>query len=135
MNFKIGTLLPAVVCGAMITSGAFAEDATSPAPSAAPSASAAGEGKFGNPLERLTKELSLTPDQQAKIKPILEARRDKLKALRDDTSVTADQKKDKFKEVFESSNKEIEAVLTPDQVTKFEALQKDRMQHRRHNQN
>lgn len=115
------SLLPALVLGAAIaiSPALRAQDA---AASPKPAASAPGEGRK-DPVERLTKVLDLTPDQQTKIKPILEERRTKMKALKDDTSLTADQRKAKGLEIFEASNKDIKAILTPDQVKKYDEMQ------------
>ncbi len=83
----------------------------------------------------LTKKLDLTADQQAKIKPIMDDRHDKMKALREDTSLTPEDKKAKAKALMESSNDQIKAILTPDQQTKFAALQAEMKEHReKHNE-
>lgn len=73
-------------------------------------------------LQRLTKELDLTADQQAKIKPILEATRTQMQANRQDTTLTPQEKMAKNKELRDSQQSQIKALLTPDQQTKYEAL-------------
>lgn len=83
-------------------------------------------------MERLTKALDLTPDQQAKLKPIFEDRRDKMKALRDDASVTPDQKKEKAKAIMDATNDQIKAILTPDQLPKYEKFLAEIKEHRKH---
>ena len=130
---KTYLLLPAFVCAAVITiSPALrAEDAipaTSPSQPATPPQE--GQHRGGNPLEMLTKKLDLTEDQQAKLKPILDDRHEKMKALRDDTSLTPEDKKAKAKALADSTNDQIKAILTPDQLTKFTALQAEMKEHR-----
>jgi protein CpxP len=131
MKMKTYLLLPALFCAAVTVSPALRAQGTSPAPSV-PATSPAGEEhhRGGNPLEMLAKKLDLTADQQAKLKPIFEDRHEKMKALRDDTSLTPDDKKAKAKALMESSNDQIKAILTPDQLTKYTALQAEMKEHR-----
>ena len=92
-----------------------------------------GEGHRGmhNPgweLGFLTRKLNLTQDQQAKIKPILEAQHKQMMALREDSSFSRDQKRPKFMEIRKNTTQQIQAVLQPDQVTKFRQMQERRQQ-------
>ena len=130
MKMKTYLLLPALFCAAVTVSPALRAQGTSPAPSAPATSPAGEEHHRGNPLEMLTKKLDLTPDQQTKLKPIFEDRHEKMKALRDDTSLTPDDKKAKGKALMESSNDQIKAILTPDQQTKFAAMQAEMKEHR-----
>jgi periplasmic protein CpxP/Spy len=82
----------------------------------------------GNQLAYLTRQLNLTKDQQNKIKPILQDQRKQMMALRQDTSVPRDQKRAKFMEIRKNTTQQIEANLTPDQVTKFKQIQQQREQ-------
>ena len=135
MKMKASTLFPTLICGVItaISPALRAQDApAATTPAASPAASPAPDaGKQRvDPLERLTTALGLTDDQKAKIKPILDGRREKMMALRNDASVSADDKKAKMKEIMDTSNADIKAVLTPDQVKKFDELQQ-KMQDRR----
>lgn len=76
----------------------------------------------GERLARMTEQLNLTEAQQARIKPILEEEGKQLKALRDDTSLTRDQKRDKFREISMATFANIDAVLTPEQQKKHAEL-------------
>jgi Spy/CpxP family protein refolding chaperone len=123
-------LLPAVVCGAIVAMSPVLRAQSPPAPatsgSSAPSGAPEGEKHHrGNPIEMLTKKLDLTPDQVEKIKPIFESRRSQMKALREDTTLAEQDKRAKGKEIMESTNQQIKAILTPDQATKFEELMKE----------
>lgn len=76
-------------------------------------------------MERLTSELQLTADQQAKIRPIIDARTTELRQLRRTTQkATAN--------VLEHMQSDIAAQLTPEQKAKFEEqLKKQRERMRR----
>ena len=145
MKHKI--LLTIMACGAslVLCPGVRAQDA-SPAPATTGTDAGGGEGghhhgghKGGGPghgpnadkvLERLTTELSLTADQQAKIKPLLEAQQTQMQALHADTATADKDKREKFKQIHESTVSQINAVLTPDQQTKYAALQEARKSQR-----
>ncbi|MEY2496548.1 MAG: hypothetical protein QOD12_104 [Verrucomicrobiota bacterium] len=73
----------------------------------------------GNILEHMTKNLNLTPDQQAKIQPILDQAKPQIVAIRQDA-------RQKINAIRDNARTQIRAVLTPDQQQKFDALQKAR---------
>jgi|SRR5579875_94983 len=73
-------------------------------------------------LAFLTRQLNLTRDQQDKIKPILENQHKQMMALRDDTSLSREQKRAKFRELRKNTMQQIQANLTPDQATKFKQM-------------
>lgn len=81
-------------------------------------------------LQMLSEKLSLTDDQKAKIKPILEDQMKQMKAVHEDTSLSADQKRDKMKSIHDSSHEQINAVLTPEQQTKFKEMQEHMGKHK-----
>jgi Spy/CpxP family protein refolding chaperone len=76
-----------------------------------------GEHKMdsGKRLERLTKELTLTTDQQTKVAAILKADEPQMQAVMD--KMMADKKA-----IMDASDQKIEGVLTPDQVKKYEQM-------------
>jgi len=79
-------------------------------------------------LKMLTEKLDLTDDQQAKLKPILEDESTQMKTLHEDTSLTPEDKKAKMKELHESSTEKINAVLTPDQQSKWKQMKQEMME-------
>src|SRR5277367_4395607 len=84
-------------------------------------------------LEHLTKTLNLTSDQQTQIKPILENQQQQMMQLHEDQSLSRDDKMAKAKSLHADTTSKIEAVLTPDQKQKYEAMQQqmqERMQQR-----
>jgi Spy/CpxP family protein refolding chaperone len=71
---------------------------------------------------KMGKKLGLSQDQTAKLEPILAERQQKMKALRTDTSLTADQKKDQRRQIQESTRTEMSGVLTPEQMQQLHAM-------------
>jgi Spy/CpxP family protein refolding chaperone len=83
-------------------------------------------GRFGNPEERIkwmTEKLSLTPEQQEKIKAIYAKNEEKNKALREKgfQNLTEDEKKAAM-EARRAQMEEVNAVLTPEQQAKMKEL-------------
>ena len=83
-------------------------------------------------LERMSRELSLTDDQKAKLKPIFESEWQEMKPVHDDASLSQDQKREKMKSVHEKYRAQVEGVLTPEQTEKWKKMQSNRMDHEKH---
>ena len=66
------------------------------------------EGHHANRVERLTKNLELTPEQKTKVEAIFKEQEEKLKI------------------VHEETHKRLQEVLTKDQITKLDELKKQR---------
>jgi periplasmic protein CpxP/Spy len=73
-------------------------------------------------LEHLTKELSLTDDQQAKIKPILEEHMKQANEARQDTSASREDRRAKMKQIHEDMVSQIRPILNPDQQKKADEM-------------
>ena len=95
-------------------------------------AAQAQSDKRGERGEKFAKELNLTPQQQADLKSIRESMKQQAQAIKNDSSLTADQKKAKFKELRKSSHEQMMAKLTPDQQAKFKEMRKEHRGHRGH---
>ena len=78
-----------------------------------------GEGMRHNLMARYVKALNLTPDQQAKVEPILNDTAAKLQALRKDGM-------EKFSAIFKATDDQLAPLLTPDQKALLAKLQADR---------
>jgi uncharacterized membrane protein affecting hemolysin expression len=74
-------------------------------------------------LEKLAKQLKLTPQQKLQMAPILEADAPKLEAIKSNTSLTDAQKLEQLKAVHQESDPQVKAILSPEQ---YEQLQKIR---------
>src|SRR5206468_2348126 len=70
-------------------------------------------------FEQFSKTLSLTEDQQQKIKPLFEAQAEQLKAVYSDTSLSKQEKQDKAQAIHSATEEKIEPLLTPDQMEKW----------------
>jgi protein CpxP len=92
-----------------------------------------GPGGMGErQVDFLTKKLSLTPDQVTQVKAIDADTMSQMKALREDTTTAGQEKRAKMMDIHKSSTAKIRALLTPDQQTKFDALEAE-MRERREN--
>ena len=76
-----------------------------------------GHGPHGNPLDRMTETLNLTPEQKTKVQPILDQAKPQMAAIHQDAM-------QKSKAVMDSTMSQIRPLLTPDQQKKLDAVQK-----------
>lgn len=89
-----------------------------------------GPGMHGHGLAMLTKQLDLTPDQVSQIQGIYADEGTQMKALHEDTSLAQADKRQKMFAIRKDSHQKFLGVLTPDQTTKFEALEAKMREHR-----
>jgi periplasmic protein CpxP/Spy len=68
-------------------------------------------------------ELHLTPDQKQKIAAIVDDENKQIVAVRDDGSLSMDQKIQKARSIRQAGAPKIKAVLTPEQLQKLSAIQ------------
>jgi Spy/CpxP family protein refolding chaperone len=76
-------------------------------------------------LQSIATELNLSDAQQQQIKPILQNEFQQLKAVKDDTSLSADQKEAKAKEIHSGVKSQMQGILTPDQQKKWESMKQE----------
>lgn len=76
----------------------------------------------GDRLQALATALSLTDDQKAKLKPIIQEEGEKLRALRQDTALDQEARRTKSQELRKTYAAKIKAVLTPEQAEKFDKM-------------
>lgn len=114
----------ALVVGSLLAGTALqAQDAPQDKPHGGPG----GPGMRGRPnADQIAKELSLTDEQKTKLKAAIEDQQAKMKALREDTSLSAEDKKAKAKELREGMQAKMKEILTPEQLTKWHEMQKNR---------
>ncbi len=93
-----------------------------------------GPGTPEQRLERMSKQLNLTDDQKAKLKPILADEAAKMKDLRADTSVSREDRRTKMADIRKDIDAKIKGVLTADQYTKWEEARKQQGGRRRQGQ-
>ena len=91
-----------------------------------------------NPERRvamMTRELNLSPEQQTAIKGVFSDERARMEAQREQSQQMSQQdRRAAMMAAHEDEKAKIEAILTPDQKTKYEAMEarmRERMQERR----
>ena len=77
----------------------------------------------------LAKELGLSKDQVAQIKPILEDRKQQMESLRADSNLAPQDRHEKMRSIMEDSKSKIEAVLNDSQKQQFEQMLASRRAH------
>ena len=77
----------------------------------------------------LSKKLGLSADQTAKLEPILSEQRDQVTALRQNSSLTPDQRKAQMHDLKRNTRQQLAAVLTPDQMQQWQTMRKQRHMH------
>jgi Spy/CpxP family protein refolding chaperone len=117
-----------------------AQDPTPPPPSNAPAGQGpvakSHEAREEQQTERLTKTLKLTPDQVTQLKAIQDATRQKLMALRDDSSSPRGHRREKMEAIQQDSRSQIRALLNDRQKARFDEMmqkQDERREHRPRN--
>jgi periplasmic protein CpxP/Spy len=73
-------------------------------------------------LQRLTKQLQLSADQQSQIGPMLQQRDQQLQSLHDDASLKPADRRAKVMSIMQDSETQIGGVLTPAQRDKWKAM-------------
>lgn len=63
--------------------------------------------------------LELTPDQTEKMKALFEAQRPAIEAIRNDQSLSREQRREKMMELRKANEPQVEAILTPEQQAKW----------------
>lgn len=108
---------------------ARADDAPAqPAPSTpAPEAGAKGGGRANmrEQMDKLFTAIKATDDQKDKLKTIFKDRNEKFKALRDDTSISQEDRTAKRKDITKDINAKVKDVLSADQYEQYLAFQKE----------
>lgn len=101
---------------AVVAAGAIALGAFIITQAQAGSGSGCGHGHaFG--LQGITDKLNLTTDQQSKVQPILDATKPQIASIHQEAM-------QKMKTVIDGALSQIRPLLTPEQQTKFDAIQK-----------
>lgn len=128
------------ILGALLSTGMVLAQQAQPqqtpdasqANTAQPSPSSSHHANPNRQARRLKKELNLSQDQVAQIKPILADRVQQMQALRADTSLAQTDRRAKARAIMQDSRTKIEAVLNDQQKQQFEQLQaKRRARHHR----
>jgi len=65
---------------------------------------------------KISKKLNLSADQTAKLEPILADRNNKIAALKNDTTISQEAKKQQLHAIHQQTRQQLAAILTPDQM-------------------
>ena len=121
-------LLSAALAGTMIAAGlpAIAQTATD-SQSTTPSTTQQQQGKHWHHhgkrrFERMAKKLNLSQDQQTQLKPIFQNQHQQARAIKNDTSLTPDQKKEKFQALRQDTMAKVNNILTPEQQQQWQQM-------------
>lgn len=82
--------------------------------------------RHGNMLEHLSHALNLTDEQKAQIKPILENEHKSMMALRQDTSLSRQDRMSKFMALHKETMSKIQPILTSEQQAKLKQMEERR---------
>lgn len=82
--------------------------------------------RHGNMLEHLSRALNLTDQQKAQIKPILENEHKSMMALRQDTSLSRQDRMSKFMALHKETMSKIQPILTSEQQAKLQKMEQRR---------
>jgi Spy/CpxP family protein refolding chaperone len=77
----------------------------------------------------MQRQLNLSTDQTAQLRTIMGDERTKMEALRSNTSLSREDRGAQMMAIHKDGQAKIEAMLTPDQKTKYQAME-DRMRER-----
>jgi periplasmic protein CpxP/Spy len=82
-----------------------------------------GPGAWRERMEQTARELNLTDDQKQKLQTIIRERLEKLRDMRQDNTLSREEKLEKFKAMREEITGEVKNVLSPEQFEKWKAKQ------------
>jgi Spy/CpxP family protein refolding chaperone len=115
------SLIAALAIGGLVACStlATAQDSTNNVPKKG--------GKRGMPtveqqMERMTTALDLTDAEKPKVKAVLEDSSQKMKEIMSDTSLDRAAIREKMQPITDEQNKQMKAILTDDQYTKYLAM-------------
>jgi protein CpxP len=112
----------------LLTLGAAAVFSQPTQAQTAPTAFAAHRGGHpgGKRLAKLAERLELTDSQKAQLKPLLKHQAEQVRDIRQNTSLSPEEKRDQLKEVRKGTRPQIMAILTPAQREKMKDLRQQR---------
>ena len=73
-------------------------------------------------LQAIAQQLSLTPEQKAKVLPILAQEAPKVQAIKNDNSLSKIQKVQQLKAIHQQTDPQMKAILSPEQYQKLKQI-------------
>ena len=124
-NFRLSVLPILVLLAAGLTFAQASQGNETPTPDKQAGTHHHDEMSADQHLQMLSEKLNLTDDQKAKLKPILQENMQQMKTVREDSSLSQEQKHAKLKSIHDSMHGQIDAVLTPGQQAKFKQMRRE----------
>ena len=75
-------------------------------------------------IEAIAQQLNLTPEQKAKVLPILREEAPKVQAIKNDNSMSRMQKMMAVKAIHQQTDPQMKAILSPEQYQKLQAIRR-----------
>jgi hypothetical protein len=107
-----------------------ADDTPASPPPGAGSGTNSGANRGAN-MDKLYAIIKPTDQQKEQLKPIFKDRADQMKALRQDTSLSQEDKSAKRKEIMDATNAKVKGVLNADQYAQYLTYMKEQGGRRR----
>jgi periplasmic protein CpxP/Spy len=126
-NSRWSILTILVLLAAGLTFAQTSQESQAPAPDKHAGMHHQGESADQH-MQMLSEKLNLTDDQKAKIKPVFQDQMQQMKAVREDSSLSEEQRRAKMKSIHESFHDQVNAVLTPEQQAKFKEMRQEQME-------
>jgi periplasmic protein CpxP/Spy len=123
---RISIALSAILLAAAMT----AQTTPAPGDNAAP-APHKMNGRHHGGFERMAQQLNLSDQQKSQIQGFKQTERQQAQSIKNDTSLTPEQKRDKFKQLRQSTHQQVLGVLTPEQQQQLQKL-RDEHKGRKH---
>jgi hypothetical protein len=95
--------------------------------SLAPTSYAQNQGAMSK-LESISAQLSLTPQQKAKVLPILADEGPKVEAIKSNSSLSGLQKMQQIRAIHQQTDPQMNAILSPAQYEKLKAIRQEAIQ-------
>ena len=121
-----------LVCGlsVMAAGAALAQDQAPPPPpqgqtQGPPPGGGRGFRDPGRRADMLKERLGLSDDQTSQVKAILADSQTKMEALRSNSALAQEDRRSQMGSIRKGENDKIEALLTADQKTKYEAIEQE----------
>jgi Spy/CpxP family protein refolding chaperone len=83
-------------------------------------------GRQAQPGKRAARELNLTREQAAQLRPILQEEKQQLQALRGDTTLSKEQRRAKAQEIHSAATAKVAGILTAEQQAKWQQMRQNR---------
>jgi len=120
MKLRFAISIATVATMTLLSASAQEQTPPSPPATAHPAAS--------NRLAQVAVELKLTDAQRAQLKAALQNMRTEVQRIRDDTSLSQDQRRQKMREARQETLRTVKGILTPEQFAKWQQIRSNRKQ-------